>query len=264
MINKKVLIIYLILLKLLVSSKESIILKRNIFTAPLPPPPPKIETQSILKPVPLPSLETLIEILGIVYFPYGNSYAVIKDKKTNTESIYKEGDVVANAKILKIEMNKVYFEYDNKTISLNLENKSESPALVISKENIEKKEANVITAKVPEKVISMNVNFDETITNLVNDKSLIENVNIIPNVNEGKIDGFKVSNLPENSIPYQYGLRNGDIIRRVNGILIDSIATGFNVYNQIKNSNIDIVTVEIIRNNQPILLTYRLNRKELK
>ncbi|MGC8977424.1 MAG: hypothetical protein ACP5OB_07395 [Candidatus Ratteibacteria bacterium] len=252
-------------LNIYAKEKNSIILKKNIFTAP--PPPPKIETQSILKPEPLPSLDTLIEICGIVYFPYGVSFAVIKDKKTNIEEIYKEGDVIGNAKILKIEINKVIFDYDNKKISLNFENKIEQKAFIISKDTIqkneenEKRDENVIVPKFPEKVISMDVNFNETITNLTNDRKLIENVNIIPNVSEGGIIGFKVENLPENSIPYQYGLRNGDIIRRVNGILIDSIATGFNVYNQIKKSNVDIVTVEVIRNNQPLLLTYRLNRK---
>jgi len=244
-------------------SRESVILKRNIFTAP-PPPPPKIETTSILKPQPLPPLDTLIEILGIVYFPKGNSYAIIKDKKTGIEGIYKEQEMLGQAKIIKIEKDKVYFEYDNKTISLNLENKPSQAGIIISKDEVssdEKQKINIVSPKIPEKVISMDVDFEKTITELINDRNLIQNLNLTPNVNEGKIDGFKVSNLPENSIPYQYGLRNGDIVRRVNGILIDSIATGFNVYNQIKNSNINVVTVEILRGNQPLLFTFRLNRK---
>lgn len=245
-------------------AKESIILKRNIFTAPPPPPPPaKIETTSILKPPPLPSLETLIEILGIVYFPSGCSFVIIKDKKTNSENIFKEGEKVGESKIVKILMDKVIFEYDGKNISLNLENKSTGTPIIISKEETSK--ISVVpklpeTPKTPEEVFSMDVDFNKTITSLLNDRGLIEKVNIIPNVNEGKVDGFRVSNLPENSIPYQYGLRNGDIVRRVNGILIDSISTAFNVYNQIKNSNTQIVTIEILRDNKPILLTYRLNR----
>ncbi|MCM8804968.1 MAG: hypothetical protein NC833_06910, partial [Candidatus Omnitrophica bacterium] len=187
--KKKILFCVLILCPIIFpKEKNSIILKRNIFTSPVP----KVEPKSILKEEPLPSLDTLIEISGIIYFPLGNSYAVIKEKKTNIEGIYKEGDIVANAKILKIEINKVIFEYENKNISLNLENKFQDIGLVISKENIQEKELkteNIIIPKVPEKVISMDVNFDDTITNFVNDKKLIENVNIIPNVKEGKIDG---------------------------------------------------------------------------
>ncbi|MCM8784715.1 MAG: hypothetical protein NC827_07445 [Candidatus Omnitrophica bacterium] len=243
-------------------SKESIILKRNIFTAPLPSP-PKIETTSILKPPPLPSLETLIEILGIVYFPSGCSFVIIKDKKTNTENIYKEGEKIGESKIVKILIDKVIFEYDGKNVSLNLENKSSSTPIIISKE--EGPKVSVLpklpeTPKIPEEVVSMEVDFNNAITNLINDRKLIENLNVIPNVNEGKVEGFKVLNLPENSLPYQYGLRNGDIVRRVNGTLIDSINTAFRVYNQIKNSNTPVVTIEILRDNKPILLTYRLNR----
>jgi general secretion pathway protein C len=259
---KRKFLIFLIIFSMNCFSRESIILKRNIFTAP-PPPPPKIETPSILKPQPLPSLDSLIEILGIVYFPKGNSYVIIKDKKTNTEEIYKEQELVGQAKIIKIEKDKVYFEYDNKTISLNLENKPTETGIIISKDSLsldEKQKVNIISPKIPEKVISMDVDFEKTIGELVNDKNLIQNVNLTPNVNEGKIEGFKVSNLPENSIPYQYGLRNGDIVKRVNGILIDSMSTAFNVYNQIKNSNVQVVTVEILRDNKPILLTFRLNR----
>jgi type II secretion system protein C len=244
-------------------SRESVILKRNIFTAPLPPPQPKVDTTSILKPPPLPSLETLIEIVGIVYFPEGTSFVIIKDKAKNSEDIFKEGEKVRESKIVKILIDKVIFEYDGKNVTLNLENKSSGVPLVVSKEETSKISISPVvpeTPKIPENVVTMDVDFNKTINTLINDRSLIENLNLIPNVNEGKIEGFRVLNLPESSIPFQYGLRNGDIVRRVNGILIDSISTAFNVYNQIKNSNVQVVTVEILRNNKPILLTYRLNR----
>lgn len=245
-------------------SKESIILKRNIFTAPLPPPPsPKIETTSILKPAPLPALETLIEISGIAYFPSGCSFVIIKDKKTNIENIYKEGEKVGESKIIKILKDKVVFEYDGKSISLNLENKSSSTSLVISKEEGPKVTISPKlpeAPKVPEELLSFDVDFNNTISALITDRKLMENLSVTPNVIEGKVEGFKVSNLPEDSLPYKYGLRNGDIVKRVNGVIIDSINTAFKVYNQIRNSNTQIVTVEILRDNKPILLTYRLNR----
>ncbi|MCS7180385.1 MAG: hypothetical protein NZ891_03435 [bacterium] len=256
--------IFLLVVLNTVFGRESIILKRNIFTAPLPPPPtPKTEPTNILKPPPLPSLETIIEITGIIYFPQGNSFAIIKDKKTNNENIYKEEEKVGESKIIKILKDKVIFEYDGKNISLNLENKSTNTPLVISKEETSKvviSSPKVENPNFPEEVISMNVDFNKTVNSLINDQKLIENLNLLPNVKEGRVEGFKISNLPENSLLYQYGLRNGDIIRRVNGILIDSVATGLKVYTQIKNSNTDIVTIEVLRENRPILLTYRLRR----
>jgi len=252
-------VMFVFILQEIVFSKESIILKRNIFTAP----PPKIETKNILKPPPLPSLDSIIEILGIVYFPNDNSFVIIRDKRKNTEEIYKVGDNIGQAKIVKIEVDRVFFEYDNKTICLNFENKVEEGPFVsiLKKEPEESSQKNPhikLQTDLSQRVVV--VDFNKTIASLENDRNLIEKVNILPNVNNGKIEGFRVFNLPENSIPYQYGLRNGDIIVRVNGVLIDSIATGFNVYNQIKNSDTDTVTVDIIRGGQPMSFTYKLNR----
>jgi len=236
----------------------SVILKRNIFTAPQP----KIETQTILKPPPAPPLDTLIEILGIIYFTEAeeDSFVIIKNKRTNTEDMYKVGDNVGQAKILKIEIDRVLFEYDNKTIFLNIESKSfeAPPVSILRKTPSEIQQQKTETSSSGE--IIKNVDFNKIITSLESDRSLIEKVNIIPNISNGKIEGYRVSNLPEGSIPYQYGLRNGDIIKSVNGIIIDSIGTAFRVYNQIKNSDTGTVTVEIIRDGQILKYTYQLNR----
>ncbi|MCM8818860.1 MAG: hypothetical protein NC915_05245 [Candidatus Omnitrophica bacterium] len=247
---------------------SSIILKRNIFTAP--PPPPKVETQTILKPPPLPPLESLIEIVGIIYFTEGESFVIIKNKRRGDEDIYKTDDIIEKARIVKIEIDKVFFEYDDKNVCLTIE-KSSPDASVISVSSSKTYEGGtrfsprVSTTSLSETTnqltpTTFNIDFNRVITELESDRSLIEKVNVIPNISDRGIEGFRVLNLPEGSIPYQYGLRNGDIIRSVNGIVIDSIATGFRIYNQIKNSNINTVNVEIIRDGKPINYTFQLNR----
>lgn len=241
----------------------SIILKRNIFTSGSPP---ELKNKtSILKPLPPPQLETLIELNGIVYFGEEPSFVIIKEKKRNNESIYKEGEFVGKAKILKIEENKVIFQYNEKTIAINIENKaSETNFVSAFNENIKiavkekKKLSGVSIPESPEVLEPVTVNFSETVNMLKTDRDLIKNINISPYINEGKVEGFKVTRLPENSIPFQYGLRNGDIIHRANGTLIDSVAKGFSVYNQILNSGIKLVTIEVLRNSQPVILTYHL------
>ncbi|MCM8772108.1 MAG: hypothetical protein NC926_06835 [Candidatus Omnitrophica bacterium] len=257
-------ILFFLFLSAIYIFPASIILKRNIFTAPPPPPPPKIQT--ILKPSPLPSLDSFIEILGIVYFENNeeDSFVIIKNRKKNTEEIYKTGDMIEEAKIVKIEFDRVLFEYDNKIISVNFENKVfEGPLDITFKKRKEKEEIVKEEDQVDdrEQKIFVNVDYKNVIEKLEEEgKELIGKVNIIPNLKENRVEGFKVFNIPEGSIPYQYGLRSGDIIRSVNGIIIDSIATAFRVYNEIKNSNVRTVTVEIIRNGQVITYTYNLSR----
>jgi len=251
----------------------SIILKRNIFAEP-PPKPPVVEKTPILKPAPPPSLSSLIDIAGIIYFPDGGSFVVVKSKKGNEEIVLKEGDVIENATLMKIEEDGVVFLYDGKEERFSLRQEDNSgmmvsvaPGLSVKiDEGMEAKkegktEAQIVNPTatvVPEFTEPVFVNLNTALNELRNDKELFKKVNVVPKLNEGKVDGFQVNNLPPDSLPYKYGFRDGDIIRRVNGIFIDSIAKGFSVYNQIIKEKAELVTVEVIRNNSPIVLTFRL------
>jgi len=251
----------------------SIILKRNIFAEP-PPKPPVVEKTPILKPAPPPPLSSLIDIAGIIYFPDGGSFVVVKSKKGNEEIVLKEGDVIERATLMKIEEDGVVFLYDGKEERFSLRQEDNSRMMVsvapglrvkidegmeVKKEG--KTEAQIVNPTatvVPEFTEPIFVNLNTALNELRNDKELFKKVNVVPKLNEGKVDGFQVNNLPPDSLPYKYGLRDGDIVRRVNGIFIDSIAKGFSVYNQIIKEKAEIVTVEVIRNNTPIVLTFRL------
>ncbi len=250
----------------------SIILKRNIFAEPPPPPKPDVvpEKTPILKPAPPPTLGSLIEIKGIIYFPEGGSFAVIKEKKRNEEVVYKEGDVVENAEIVKVNEYEVVFLYSGKEERIELKRDSAPAGLTEVGPGIGARTSeagggqvngriiNPVAAAAPKFVDPMTVNFEKTMTDLRQDKDLMKNLNVTPNVQEGKVDGFKIGNIPAGSLPYQYGLRDGDVLRRVNGVSIDSMATGFSVYNKIVKEGTSLVTVEVLRDNSPVVLTFRL------
>lgn len=248
-------------------AEYSSILKRNVFTEPAPAKPPV--RYSILKPAPLPVLDTLIELKGIVYSPSGESVAILKVKSQNYEGTFRNGDVVCpNVTIQRIEEKNVIFDYDAKQVSLTLQETEQSPAVAVTLPAREGTTAVKVIApegnlpapapEIPVAAEPIPVSVEKVVTEIRKDPNLIENFGVAPNVQEGRIEGFRVSNIPENSLPYQYGLRSGDIIRRVNGVLIDSLARAFTVYQQILNSSVRSVTVEVLRNNKPVLLTYQL------
>jgi len=243
----------------------SVILKKNIFSAPVPPPVKDSARRTILKPAPPPSLETLVELAGVVCFDEGDSFAVLRRKRRgNDEGVYREGEVVEGARIVRIRPDGVVFDFGGKTILLTIENKAaETPFVEAGPVRIavpagaapsEVKPADAV----PRALDPVTVKFTETMAALQSDHDLLGKIAIVPEVSEGRIDGFRVNNLPTDSLPYQYGLRNGDVIRRVNGVLIDSLAKGVAVYQQIRNSGSSLVTVEVVRSGSPIILTYRL------
>lgn len=250
----------------------SIILKKNIFAEPPPSPKPEKEPEkiSILKPVPPPALDSLVKLKGIIYFYEGGSCAVIGGKKKNEEIICKVGDIVENAEIVKINENEVVFMYNGKEEHIELK-KGLAPAGLTEVQpginagipssagsSANARVVNPVGAVSPKFAEPVSVNFEKTIADLQNDKKLMRNLNVTPNVQEGKVDGFRISNIPSGSLPYQYGLRDGDVLRRVNGVSIDSMATGFSVYNKIVKEGTNLVTVEVLRDNAPLILTFRL------
>jgi len=245
----------------------NIILNRNIFTKPYiekKDEKKNIKKESILKPPPTPSLDSLIEVKGTILIG-NNCYGIIGIKGKNTNVIVKKNEKILGAEVVEIKENYIVFLYNGKEEKINIEKdynqgnfvKAIPGVEVKVEENIRKNQELSLLKELQfkEPVI---VDFEKTIDELKNDKELLKNINISPDINEGQVNGFKINGLSENSIPYQYGLRNGDIIRRVNGTVIDSIAKGYAVYNQIVQSGTNIVTVEVLRNGEPIVLSYKL------
>jgi type II secretory pathway component PulC len=245
----------------------SIILKSNIFSQPVPPPPKPVA--SILKPVEPPSLDKILTVKGIFYFSDSGSKAIIHIFNKNTDDLYSEGDMVENAKILKINKYSVSFQYLEKTVELGMDNSMNFPdtantsgssnPLVSSPQKNGINLNNIQPGISPKIMPAQTVDANETVGKLMSDSKLMGMVNVTPEVNEsGKVSGFLVSNLPSNSLPVQLGLQNGDVIQSVNGVAIDSLATGFQVYNNIMQTQTKVVTVDVLRNNQPVVLTYHL------
>lgn len=271
-----IVIAVLICMSLYGAQDYSVILKRNIFSEPPPKPQPIIEKVPIVKPAPPPSLSSLIDIVGIVYFSEGGSFVIVKSKKANEEIVLKEGEVIENAQVLRIEESAVVFLYDGKEERFSLKQEGSDGMFVsVTPEVSIKVDENTIddlkqtggtvaqivnpsSTTIPEFTDPVFVELKKALDEIKNDKELFKKVNVTPKLNAGKIDGFEVNNLPPDSLPYKYGLRDGDIIRRVNGIFIDSISKGFAVANQIIKEGTEIVTVEVIRNNSPLVLTFKV------
>ncbi|MCM8815731.1 MAG: PDZ domain-containing protein [Candidatus Omnitrophica bacterium] len=116
----------------------------------------------------------------------------------------------------------------------------------------------VSTSSIPSPVEPKSINLNEITEKLRSDPSLIASVSITPFIKDGAVEGFVVNRIPETGVSAQLGIQPGDIIKRVNGTPIDSLSKAYSVYNTAINSPSRIVTVEIIRDGKPLILTYRL------
>src|SRR5690606_22737534 len=89
---------------------------------------------------------------------------------------------------------------------------------------------------------------DKTIMSRPKVDSFLQNMNkvlqdsrMVPNFQDGVVNGFKIFAIRQGSVFDQLGLRNGDVVQEINGVKIDSMEKALPMLELLKNeSNIGI------------------------
>ena len=78
----------------------------------------------------------------------------------------------------------------------------------------------------------------------------------MPNIKDGRQEGFSISEVVPGGIYSSLGLRNGDILLRINGLEISNPEVAIQAMSGLKGmSNIDL---DVIRNGRKISMNYRI------
>ena len=77
---------------------------------------------------------------------------------------------------------------------------------------------------------------------------------LIPNFVRGKQKGFILEEVKPDGIYHRLGLRNGDVILRINGYNISNPEAALQAFTALKG--LDKIQLNIIRNGKQITLTY--------
>jgi general secretion pathway protein C len=138
-----------------------------------------------------------------------NVYAVIEDKKVRKQALYQIGDLIQGAELKKILRNKVILLFQGKDqfleVQTNFRNDTKFSKL---KETIPVEAAPVKRA------------LDHDALDDIG--SIMRQIKFRPHFSEGEPDGLMVYGIRPNSVFREIGLRNGDIIKDVNGVAIVS------------------------------------------
>lgn len=81
---------------------------------------------------------------------------------------------------------------------------------------------------------------DKALSNL---SRLYTDIRAVPYFKDGKANGFKLLNVKQGSLFEKLGLRRGDILKSINGTVLD-IATGMQLFNNLKNETHFTMDVE--------------------
>ncbi len=187
------------------------------------------------------SLKVLL--LGTVTGNQENSYAVIEETQKREQGLYKRGDTVQNAVIKKILRGKVVLRVGDRDEILTMEEAasgkprrgggSKGPVttgatITLSKSDLEK--------------------------SLKNLGQLLTQVRVRPRIKDGKPDGLELARIKRGSLFARLGLKNGDIVQKINGRPINSPDDVFSLYQRLKSGS--QVSVDIIRSGETKTITY--------
>ncbi len=166
--------------------------------------------------IPLAQKNLGLKLVGtvVVDAPTGN-IAIIENSGTRKQDAYQEGDKVGNGLIKKIVRNNVIIAVGTEEQRLTMEAEEDPEQSLASKKAIgSQKQA--FTSFNPR------IARAEVLSALGNIDKLMQTVRISPYVKNNESAGFKVTNIPSESILRRIGLRDGDVIRGVDKKIISS------------------------------------------
>ncbi len=76
----------------------------------------------------------------------------------------------------------------------------------------------------------------------------------LPNVENGKTNGFRLSEIQQGSLFQQMGLQDGDIVKSVAGQTINDPMRAMELLSVLQNQQ--SLSLQVIRNGQPVQLNY--------
>ncbi|MDY6954729.1 MAG: type II secretion system protein GspC [Thermodesulfobacteriota bacterium] len=187
-------------------------------------------------------------LLGTVSGDSKNAVAIIQEGARKTQSLYKEGDSVEEATILKILRGKVILRVGDKNQVLNMEENTRSSST--PERSRRSSRSDRPTGR------STTITLDRsTVTKSLEDiNQLLSQVRVRPHYRDGKADGLMLSQIKPNTVFTKMRLRNGDVVQKVNGKPITSPDDIMEFYEELRSGS--KVSLDISRRGRNRNLTY--------
>jgi len=186
------------------------------------------------------------KLIGTVTGPPGIARALILKKGERQPDVFKLRNNVYGFIITEIQSSKVLLKKKSETYTLNL----------FEKKEFAQAEKPAGTESSGGGVVKKNISRAEMQQKVMNDiDNAMQGIQAGPHRVNGQIEGFKLIRIRPYNILYEYGIRSGDIIKRINGKKVDSTEKLFNMWQGIKNESKMVIDVE--RNGQ--IITFEMN-----
>ena len=207
---------------------------------------------------PLKKTDLNVELIGTVVGPPENSFAIIEDHQSRKQELYQVDDMIQDqARVVSIARCKVIVLRNGSEESLECPDpdaKTKKRSAPVRYTGATKKEGEFAVKKVSDSEFV--VDESEVENALGNINQLLTQIRVVPNFQDGKPDGFKVFAIKPDSIFAKVGLKNGDVIRKVNDNDISSPEKAFQIFQELRNEK--NLSIEISRRGQTQNFSYEI------
>jgi general secretion pathway protein C len=200
------------------------------------------------------------------------SYAIIEDQKAHKQDVHRVGDAVAGGAVVKeIDWTKVTLERDGQLEVLELASAGGGaggsapgapPASGVGGMAAAGRAGGASgpgpTGEGIQKVSDTEYTIErqEVDSALENMNQLFTQIRAVPHFEGGQSVGFRLFAIRQDSLFDKIGLKNGDIIQRLNGQDMTDPARAIALFQELRNER--QITVEVTRNKEPLTLSYSL------
>lgn len=269
--------------RVVVSRKHdaAVVLKRNIFDSergdltlePLPESGETVDGAPMAEWDPSsapPKCSNSLRLVGSVMSPRDPewSFAAISGTDDGKTMLYREGSVLDGSKIVAVYPSSVVVSSSSGACQLLMFEEEEPGAPKIAKKTPEKpkKSTNPRNAGLTdeelndgiEKVTDTKFNIQRSLVDkvLANQGSLMKTARVIPHEEDGRVVGMRLYGIRRNSLLGRLGVRNGDMLRTINGFDMTSPDSALEAYTRLRTA--DGLTLAIKRQNKDMTIEYNI------
>ena len=217
------------------AEQHKIIIERNLFSTTLQP----VANENAVGDF-LPSEEyTAFDLKGTVAINESIGYVIVEEKGKGKQKLYKLGEMIGQAKLIRITRNTAVLEDGEKEYVMKVKDVdngalTEAPAIMGSE--------------------SVGISRQESVQASGDMKSIMSQAIVRPFLSAGVPQGFIVSNIVPGSVYQRLGLQNGDVIVDVNNKKLESADDIINLFNAMQAGG--SVSVNLMRGGKKETINY--------
>jgi|SRR5271168_146237 general secretion pathway protein C len=205
-----------------------------------------------------------LDLIGVSTTTSGKPPYAIISNRMGEQNVYSLGEMIPDAgKLVEVDPDRVFIDHNGTRVALNLP-KNVMPGPVEGVQPIapppvddtasdaEPYDPNVEDLgdnhyRIPRDSL------DHSVNNL---SELLTQIRAIPNIQNGRTNGFALSEIEPGSVFDEMGLEEGDVLSSVNGQPMTDPAMAMQMMSQLRNAS--QISIQVLRDGQPTTLTYQI------